>query len=183
MSDVQLGFGPSPRAVFVYLSTDKSPETGWYTWNFAQEKADPIGEPALTGYVQGVEVATKEFQGKENKKLRVEVSAGPRNYVIETGFYTAFSKSLLMSLARLRPAHFDVPLAIETTLGDKKAVFANVYNAENGNKVNYDADSWPNDETVDALFAQIQQTFATRVAQAKAAAQAGPALAATGTDG
>ena len=37
------------------MSTDKSPKTGWYFFNHQNEQADPIEEPALTGYVTAVE--------------------------------------------------------------------------------------------------------------------------------
>jgi hypothetical protein len=163
MSEIQLGFGPSPRPQYVYVSQDKSP-TGWYLWNFAGDgHAEPIEHQALTGYITGIEVDTKEFKGKENKKLNVTVSAGPRNYIIQVGFYTAFARCMLASLARLRPEHLQTPFAIETQFGKEKTVFCTLYNAQNGGKITY---TYPNSEPeVDNLFSQVATLFGPKLAK------------------
>lgn len=157
-SEVQLGFGPSPRPRYVYIGDEEKSPTGWYFWD--GDKADPIPETALTGYITNVELGTREYKGKENKKLLVHVSAGPRRYIIQCGFYTAFARTTLAALARLKPQHFEFPLCIETQPGEQKTVFANVYNAENGMRITCE---WPKTEQdVDNLFNRVTATLEAR---------------------
>jgi hypothetical protein len=161
MSTIELGFGPSPRAKYVYADFEKNPSTGWYFYNHAEEKHEPVEAEALTGYVADVTVAEKEFKGKMNEKLRLTIKAGPRTFVIETGLYTALSRSLVASLSRVPDKNIDTPLSIALRTGDEGTIFADVFNALNGIRIPYD---YPKQESdVLALLDVVREKFGREV--------------------
>lgn len=152
MSEISLGFGPSPRPEYVYIDADVQPYP-WYFFDHNEEKKVPIEHPALTGVVTAVETSEKEFRGKTNQKVQVHVRAGARNYVIETGRYTAFSRCMMAGLSRMGAANVSRPITIEPQPGKEKAVFAAIYNPANGGKVSY---TYPKTEgEVDQLIATV----------------------------
>lgn len=155
-NDIQLGFGPSPRPQYVYLDADTDPN-GWYFFDHASESRVPIEEAALTGELVKVETTEKEFRGKTNPKVQFHVSAGPRNYIIETGRYTAFARCMLAALSRMGAENISRPITIEPQRGDEKAVFANVYNPVNGGRVPY---AYPKtEEDVEGLLDAVMGFF------------------------
>jgi hypothetical protein len=148
-----LGFGPSRRPQFVYVDKEKTP-TLWYFWDATDKKAVPTDGPALTGYVTNAQIASKEFGRGANKKLHISISAGTQNYIVETGFYTAFARCLLGAFSQLTPEQIQTPIAIEPHAGESNTVFANVWLAEANQRLRYE---YPNDDAdVDRLYARVR---------------------------
>ncbi|WP_341531328.1 hypothetical protein WKK05_36990 (plasmid) [Nostoc sp. UHCC 0302] len=75
---------------------------------------------------------TKEFQGKDNIKLEIVVSADEL-YVIRTSVETNFAKSFLLAASCIQ--NFDKPLIIAATAGEKNTVFCNLYDAATKTKI------------------------------------------------
>src|SRR5690606_2802218 len=74
-------------------------EDMFYRWDKAAEERVPLGGDSLTGKVVAVTRGEKEYRNKPVPKLQVTVEAGLTRYVIETGRYTAFARSLLKGLS------------------------------------------------------------------------------------
>lgn len=96
MSATLQGFGPSPRTRFVYVTTDVP--TGFAYFDHDAGELVPTEGDALYGRVTAISRGEKLYKGKTNHKLKIDVQAGPRTFVIETGRYTAFAKSVLPAL-------------------------------------------------------------------------------------
>ena len=151
----RLGLGPSPKPFFLYVSTEHSP-TGWHGWDHASAEPVVVDWPAVTGYVRRVEVVERERRGEMKAKLDVHVAAGPRNFVVEAGLTTHFSRGVLSALVRLQPEHFVYPLTLAVEPGDREAkvVFGNVYNATNGGEIRGSAQA--RDEDPAELVRRVQ---------------------------
>lgn len=71
-------------------------------------------------------MTTKEFQGKDNLKLDIVISADEL-YIIRTGIETNFAKSFLLAASGVQD--FSKPLIIAATAGEQNTVFCNLYDA------------------------------------------------------
>jgi hypothetical protein len=120
----QLGFGESPRVRFIYCNRSNS--CLWYWLNDAREVV-PIPQTALTCFVEKLEFKQVERRGKETWKTHLHVK-GDRRYVLEAGYDSNFSKSLLCALATLTVYQLQQPITIEVQAADSEEVlFCRVY--------------------------------------------------------
>ena len=159
-TDLLLGLGPSPKPEYLYVSTEHSP-VGWHRWNHAKAEPIRVEDPALTGYIVAVDTVEKEYKGAVNVKVNIHVSCGQRNYVIQSGLTTTFSKGVLGALCRLQPHHFRAPLTIAVTAGDEgKVVFGDVWNPANGQRIPFK--DQPDDHHMNALVEAVAARIAAR---------------------
>ncbi len=133
-SKQQLGFGHSPRPRYIYVNR-QHPECLWYFWDGANSKPEPIQFQALTGIIEKLETETKEFKGKRSLKINLHIKA-ERNYVIESGSETMFSKGLLYAISKLPITAFSQAITIAVEPGeDEKVSFCRIYNPVTGQAV------------------------------------------------
>ena len=106
-----LGFGKKAQPVYVFVK--HSPECLWYTRDKHEAQNVPISERDLTGYLQGVWRFDREDQstGAQVPKLMLLVHAD-RDYVIQSGLETNFSKSFLAGLLELPTEALQEPLTL-----------------------------------------------------------------------
>lgn len=130
----QLGFGHSPRPRYIYVNR-QHPDCLWYFWDGANNKPEPIQHQALTGIIEKLETEEKEFKGKRSLKMNLHIKA-ERNYVIESGCETIFSKGLLYAISKLPIAAFSQAITIAVEPGeDEKVLFCRIYNPLTGQSV------------------------------------------------
>jgi hypothetical protein len=133
-SKQQLGFGHSPRPRYIYVNR-QYPECLWYFWDGANNKPEPISFNALTGIIEKLETDEKEFKGKRSLKINLHIRA-ERNYVIESGSETMFSKGLLYAISKLPITAFKQAITIAVEPGeDEKVSFCRIYNPSTGQSV------------------------------------------------
>lgn len=133
-SKQQLGFGHSPRPRYIYVNR-QYPECVWYFWDGANNKPEPIQFQALTGIIEKLETEEKEFKGKRSLKINLHIKA-ERNYVIESGSETMFSKGLLYAISKLPITAFQQAITIAVEPGeDEKVLFCRIYNPITGQSV------------------------------------------------
>lgn len=133
-SKQQLGFGHSPRPRYVYANRQYS-DCLWYFWDGANKTHEPILFQALTGIVEKLEVEEKEYRGKPDHKVNIHIRA-ERNYVIQSGYETLFTKGLVYALSKLPIAAFSQPITIAVEPGDTEQVlFCRIYNPVTGQSV------------------------------------------------
>jgi hypothetical protein len=119
-----LGFSEAPRARYIYCN--RSNNCLWYWLNDAREVM-PIPQTALTCLVEKLEFKQVERRGKETWKIHLHVRAD-RRYILEAGYDSNFSKSLLSVLSILTPPQLQQPLTIEVQAADSDEVlFSRVY--------------------------------------------------------
>ena len=159
-----LGFGESPKARFIYCN--RSNNCLWYWLNDAREVV-PISHSALTCYVEKLEFRQVERRGKETWKTHLHVR-GDRRYILEAGYDSNFSKSLLSALAALTPEQLQQTITIEAQAADSDEVlFCRAY-------INGDLIFAPWDEQTDWRFiakraiANIEAANGERLNQGKA---------------
>lgn len=106
-----LGFGKRPEPVFVFVR--HSPESLWYSRDKREAQNVPLVERDLTGYVRGIWRYDRVDgdTGENVPKLMTQVHAD-REYVIQSGLETNFSKSLLAGLLELPPEALSDPLTL-----------------------------------------------------------------------
>ena len=106
-----LGFGKKAQPVYVFVK--HSPESLWYSRDKAVGENVPILERDLTGYLVNVWRFERrdDTTGEVVPKLMVQVHAD-REYVIQSGFETNFSKSLLAGLLELEVTELKSPLTL-----------------------------------------------------------------------
>jgi hypothetical protein len=128
---VKLGFGPSPKARYIYANR-QYPDCLWYFWDGAKKEYEAILETAITGVVTKVEIEQKEYKGKPAGKVNVTLQAD-RAYVIQAGFDTSFAKGLLYMLSELPIAALRAPITIGVEAGETEQVlFCRIYNPTTG---------------------------------------------------
>ncbi len=119
-----LGFGKrsTPTYVFVKHQIDNSQVYVWYTRDKTEKRNVLIPERDLTGYIRNVwrYDRTDDTTGQKVPRLNIAVHAG-KDYVIQTGFYTNFSKTFLAALLELERDVLDEPLTlvVETNEGSR----------------------------------------------------------------
>ena len=130
-SKQQIGFGHPPKPRYIYTNR-QYPECLWYFWDGENKRHEPILFNALTGIIEKLETEEKEYKGKRNLKINLHIRA-ERNYVIESGTETMFSKGLLYTLSRLPVEKFKQPITIAVEPGDtEKVSFCRIYNPVTG---------------------------------------------------
>jgi hypothetical protein len=128
---VKLGFGPSPKARYIYANR-QYPDCLWYFWDGGTKEYEAISDNAITGTVTKVEIETKEYKGKPAVKLNITLQAD-RAYVIQAGFDTLFGKGLLYMLSELPIASLRGPIMIGVEAGETEQVlFCRIYNPVTG---------------------------------------------------
>lgn len=151
-----LGLGPSPRTHFIYIDGDARPH-GWRFWDYDADTPIVIEEESLLGYITAMQIVDKNsaaFGKKE--KLRIDISCGRALYVIECGATTSFAKSFLLSLERAGKDQLGKLMIIAPERGGKgKAVFCQLYDAENAQLLFFGKDNWVDDEGVEKLFTKV----------------------------
>jgi hypothetical protein len=120
-----LGFGAAPKNQ-VYVFCNRKNGGLWYTLS-EQNQPVIIEQPALIGYVRKLEFKQTTRRGKESHKLHCYVEAD-KNYILESGHDSLFSKGLLSALAAAYPLDLREPVTIEVQPADNESVlFCNVY--------------------------------------------------------
>lgn len=122
----QLGFGQSPRPRYIYCN--RSQGGLWYFLAEDPERTpQPIPHTALTCLVERLEFKQVERRGKEIWKTHLSVTAD-RPYILEAGYDSNFSRSLLSALASLSPQQLQKPITIEVQAAETEEVlFCRVY--------------------------------------------------------
>lgn len=119
-----LGFSEPPYPRYIYCN--RSNNCLWYWLNEAREVV-PIPQTALTCLVEKLEFKQVERRGKETWKVHLHVRAD-RRYILEAGYDSNFSKSLLSVLSILTPQQLQHPLTLEVQAADSDEVlFCRVY--------------------------------------------------------
>jgi hypothetical protein len=127
-TEIKLGLCNPPEPVYLYVNQGEvnGESYVWYKFDINQDKKIPVTQRALAGYLSELRLITKEFQGKDNIKLEIVVSADEL-YVIRTSVETNFAKSFLLAASCIQ--NFEKPLIIAATAGEKNTVFCNLYDA------------------------------------------------------
>ena len=140
--EITLGFGPSPRTTYIYVS--RKHNGLWYTWDHqAGDEGTHVNIPedAITGYVKELEMVSKEYKGKKKFKLKVHFEA-EKPYVLFVGGDTVFAKGLIRTLASATPKILALPITIVVEPGTEASVlFCRVYNP-----INQESIYFPDDE-------------------------------------
>lgn len=142
----KLGFGPLPEQM-IYIGREHGGL--WYEWN--GEGAKIIEHPALNGYLQQIELAKKEYKGKETDKLRISINAGTR-FTLQTSLESVFAKGFLEGLLALGARAKEAMLTIVPQAGsDEKVVLCTLY--ADGERVRA---NW-SERSGAELYAEVQQ--------------------------
>jgi hypothetical protein len=115
-----LGFGKRQEPSYVFVKWDG--KTVWYGRDRHEGVNRPIEERDLTGYLVNVwrfdriDATTQEKVPRLNIQVRAD-----KDYIVQTGFYTNFSKTFLAGLNELEPAALEEPvtLVVETNEGSR----------------------------------------------------------------
>lgn len=119
-----LGFIDSPRPRHIYCN--RSNNCLWYWLNDAREVV-PIPHSALNCRVEKLEFKQVERRGKDTWKIHLHVKAD-RHYILEAGYDSNFSKSLLAALATIPPGQLQHPVTIEVQAAESDEVlFCRIY--------------------------------------------------------
>ncbi len=152
-----LGFGKRPDPVFVFVR--HAPESLWYSRDKREGQNVPILERNLTGYLRGIwRYDRVDSETSENvPKLMLQIHAD-REYVIQSGLETNFSKSLLAGLLELPLEALREPLTliVEDNTGGRgrPTVFARLEWRGSRVKPTFDRSVVP-----EVLLAKVQETF------------------------
>ncbi|GAB4382663.1 MAG: hypothetical protein Kow00121_43230 [Elainellaceae cyanobacterium] len=121
-----LGFGDSPRPKYIYCN--RSQGGIWYSLSEDSTRTpQPIAQPALTCLVEKLEFKQVERRGRETWKTHLHVQ-GDRYYILEAGYDSNFSRSLLCALAAITPSQLQRPITIEAQAAESEEVlFCRVY--------------------------------------------------------
>lgn len=116
-----LGFGKKVEPVYVVFIRH-SAESLWYTRDKRIAENVLIAKRDLTGYLKGVWRYDRIDQGTQEQvaKLMIQVQAD-REYIIQSGFETNFSKSFLAGLLELPTdaVHEPITLLVEDNAGGR----------------------------------------------------------------
>ena len=92
---------------YVYIDTN-----GYYLWDHKQKKRVPITEKGLRGHITGLDLKDKPYRGKSVIKLLIGVTTEDKEYVIQTGINSWFSKTILIRLNDLSSEFLNKPITI-----------------------------------------------------------------------
>lgn len=119
-----LGFGKrkTPSYIFVKQFHENNQTFVWYQRDKNDKRNQPIPERDLTGYIRNVwrYDRTDEATGEKVPRLNIAVHAD-KEYVVQTGFHTNFSKTFLSALLELDKTALEEPvtLVVETNEGSR----------------------------------------------------------------
>ena len=125
----ELGFGPAPKSQ-IFIFCNRKHGGVWYTLD-AQSQPEIIEHPALTGVIRKIEFKQVERRKAETSKLHCYIEA-EKQYVLESGATSHFSKGLLSAIASIpfdelvRPITV-VPLA---STENPEVLFCNIYQGD-----------------------------------------------------
>ncbi|WP_341528481.1 hypothetical protein WKK05_03815 [Nostoc sp. UHCC 0302] len=91
----------------------------WYT--LSNDEPVAITQTALTGYLRELKFEKSDRNGEEKCKLLISIQAD-KLYILESGYDTHFSKSILAAVALLTPQQLYSPVTIQPQAGDKGTV-------------------------------------------------------------
>ncbi|WP_341531506.1 hypothetical protein WKK05_36025 (plasmid) [Nostoc sp. UHCC 0302] len=91
----------------------------WYMLSNNEPVA--ITQTALTGYLRELKFEKSDRNGEEKCKLLISIQAD-KLYILESGYDTHFSKSILAAVALLTPQQLYSPVTIQPQAGDKGTV-------------------------------------------------------------
>jgi hypothetical protein len=110
-----LGFGKKKVPVYIFVKlVQEGPLTYlWYSRNKSEGQNVPITERDLTGYLVNVWLYERSdaVTGERVPKLNVYLHAD-RDYLIQTGIQTNFSRSFLAGLLELEPGALKEPVTL-----------------------------------------------------------------------
>ncbi|WP_416674034.1 hypothetical protein [Egbenema bharatensis] len=121
-----LGFCESPRPKYIYCNRSQGG-----LWYFLADDANrtplPIEQPALTCIVDRLEFKQVERRGRETWKTHLHVKSD-RPYILEAGYDSNFSRSLISALAVMTSLQLQQPITIEVQAAESEEVlFCRVY--------------------------------------------------------
>jgi plasmid maintenance system killer protein len=150
--ETSLGFSDFTGDRWIYIGDDDSSDTPWYF--FINNEKLFISQSCLTGFLTGIEVMSREFKGKTNRKLLVKIKAD-QSYVIQVGLKTVFAKGLLLGLEKFTQEYDfkSIPVSIVAKKGDSENVnFCSIFVNEQFIKVSYPSiDDWDPSVAVDSI--------------------------------
>lgn len=122
----KLGFSPSLRPKYIYCN--RSQGGLWYVLADTPDRTpQPLTDPALTCLVRLFEFKQVERRGKDTWKLHLHVEAD-RPYILEAGYDSTFSRSLMSALAVVSWQRLQHPITIEVQAAESEEVlFVRVY--------------------------------------------------------
>lgn len=123
-----LGFGHAPVTRTIHCKRKEN--INWYIWN-GPEGVEPIFETAITGYARSLTVKQGEYKGEPTYNLQLLLDCGDRQFVLDAGFKSQFSKGLMASLS-VTPAHdLKQPVTISVRPGtqDEKVLLCTLWSA------------------------------------------------------
>lgn len=127
--EIPLGFGRSPRPLFVYCN--RSHGSLWYTLD-DDRKPQPIEADALTGIVTKLEKIDATRRNQTVQKLHIHLKAD-RRYVLEAGLDSNFAKGALYTLSLIPTAKLKQPVTLAVEPGESEEVlFCRIYNPFTG---------------------------------------------------
>ena len=133
----RLGFHQDAGTVRIYCN--RSNNCLWYKLDNGNPL--PIIHNALTGCIADLRFEKVERRGKEVHKLLTAIDAD-KQYLLESGFDSHFSKCILSAIAILTQIQLQQPITIAVAPGDDEAVlFARIYSGSEYIKVGYDSDT------------------------------------------
>lgn len=117
-----LGFGKRQEPSYVFVKWDGA--SVWYRRDRHEGVNRPLEERDLTGYLVNVwrfdriDATTQEKVPRLNVQIRAD-----KDYIVQTGFTTNFSKTLLAGLLELEPSALKEPitLVVETNEGSRQS--------------------------------------------------------------
>lgn len=117
-----LGFGKRSTPIYVFIKhqIDNGQVFVWYTRDKTERRNALIPERDLTGYIRNVWRfdRTDDTTGQKVPRLNIAVHAG-KDYIIQTGFYTNFSKTFLAALLEQTALEDPITLVVETNEGSR----------------------------------------------------------------
>ena len=152
-----LGFGKKPQPTYVFIK--HTPQSLWYSRDKQQGENIPIIDRDLVGYLRNVWRFDRLDQSTHETvpKLMLHVHAD-REYIIQSGLSTNFSKSLLVGLLELPLEALQEPLTllVEDNAGGKgrPTVFARLEWQGSRVKPTFDKNA-----STEALLTLIQAKF------------------------
>lgn len=125
----------------------------WYFYDVETDVQTPLQNDAVKGVIKNIRVTSKEFKGKENKKLDILIQSNQKSYWIRSGLTTNFAKSALLSLWQIQD--FSEPYIISIRPGKEKIAFCSIFSATTKQRVEYKWQEIDPEQTAIALQNRI----------------------------
>jgi hypothetical protein len=122
----QMGF-VSSNVQYVWIGWEGATACWYYRENDVNV---PIEHTKVIGKLIGLKQKVKQYKGKPNEKLVVQLDCGDKKIYLESGLDTAFSRSFLSKLSTANILK-DTPITIVVSRGrEESIVFCSVYTVE-----------------------------------------------------